>query len=162
MSTIAFWTDLEGHVGLWCACLPALQPLVRLLSFKLGLRSSLDSNKTPGYGTSGMKSGGGGTGTGPVSSSRSKHGYVRNGSGVDIGSETDGDVDGSRDSGSSGRGIVMAYGKCEGDVEMYDLERGEGTPAPGEIRRKTEVSVQIEQGTFLEDGRKTRRRWMGV
>ncbi|KAF2815952.1 uncharacterized protein BDZ99DRAFT_565848 [Mytilinidion resinicola] len=48
ISIASFWTDLEGHVGLWVACFPALQPLLRLLSFKLGLRRKLLSSSNLG------------------------------------------------------------------------------------------------------------------
>ena len=44
MTSIAFWTDIEGHKGLWVACFPALQPLVRIAAYRLGLRTSLDSS----------------------------------------------------------------------------------------------------------------------
>jgi len=29
MTTIGIWTDLETHVGIWCGCFPAMQPILR-------------------------------------------------------------------------------------------------------------------------------------
>ncbi|KAL5585893.1 hypothetical protein FOVSG1_013585 [Fusarium oxysporum f. sp. vasinfectum] len=54
MARVATWVVLEIHVGLWCGSFPALQPLLRLVSYKVGLRSHLDSTNmptTPGTGT---------------------------------------------------------------------------------------------------------------
>src|SRR5688572_15079532 len=45
MSTIGLWTDLEGHVGLWCGCFPAFQPILRAFFSSIGLSRLISSYK---------------------------------------------------------------------------------------------------------------------
>jgi hypothetical protein len=50
MTTIGIWTDLEGHVGLWCGCFPALQPILRAVLSSVGASRLLSSYKNSQYG----------------------------------------------------------------------------------------------------------------
>ena len=38
---IYLWTNIEANIGLICACLPAMMPLIRLVRGKLGSKASL-------------------------------------------------------------------------------------------------------------------------
>lgn len=138
MSTIGIWTDLEAHVGLWCGCFPALQPLLRIISFKLGLRTKLDSyGATPGkksVGTSGHLGGASGA-------PRSNHGYARKGNGVDVkGNQTDTD---------SQKGIVSRKGSFEMD-------------SMGQIQKQTEIRVSVEERSNGEKKVIRQESWMDL
>lgn len=124
MASIAFWTDIEGHVGLWVACFPALQPLVRLAAFRLGLRTSLDSSGRSGP-------------TGPSSSrtphSLGKSGYLRSGNDVD-----EYDANSSKSSGA-----IVSPGS-------YEMDGISGSPGIG-IRRDVEFAVYSSRMDTPED-----------
>lgn len=42
------WTDLEIHVGIWVSCFPALQPILRIFTRRLGVKTTV-SDTTPVY-----------------------------------------------------------------------------------------------------------------
>ena len=157
MGTIGIWTNLEGHIGFWCCCFPALQPIIRFVSFKVGIRSKLRSYGNTNQKHYGGRSGTGGaprTGThGGANGSRSqtavttKNGYVKNGSGVDNSSDAD-----------SVRAIVISAKAMEADgdsMEMNAMDMGR----KGTIHMRTEVSIQTEQ---RDPGLKPRRGGPGV
>lgn len=114
MATIGVWTDLEGHVGLWVGCFPAMQPILRTISYKLGLRSKLLSyGATPAKNTNGVA-------TPNKAVQRSTHGYLRSGNGVDrAGTDTDAD---------SQKAIIASD---------YNVELGQ-------IRKQTDLEVKVE------------------
>lgn len=128
MSTIGPWTDLEGHAGLWVASFPALQPLIRMMSYKLGLRSAIDSYGRSNPGDKNKKSGH----THNISASNNwknttsrKSGYAKNGSGIDLDDNSE-------------RGIVAGTNKS--DIELDNM-----SSESGQIHKKVDYNVRVEE-----------------
>ncbi|KUJ17275.1 uncharacterized protein LY89DRAFT_746789 [Mollisia scopiformis] len=145
MSTIGPWTDLEGHAGLWVASFPALQPLIRTMSYKLGLRSALQSYGQSSGGKnnkSGAKVPGGSNNW--ASTVPRKSGYAKNGSGIDL------------DDGSE-RGIVAGD---KSDTELDNLS-ADST----HIHKKVDYDVRVEEiprGDYDDPRRVTNKSWVDV
>ncbi|KAF6836905.1 hypothetical protein CMUS01_05219 [Colletotrichum musicola] len=134
MSTIGIWTDLEGHVGLWVASFPALQPLIRMVSFRLGFRSKLQSYGHKGQYNNG-NDGGRSNGDAWPSALRSKSRYTGGGSGVK-----------AADSNSE-RGLFSSDGEIEGGgVELNSLET-----VASVIKKEVGVDVRVDKAKAQDD-----------
>lgn len=134
MGRVAIWVSIELHVGLWCGSFPALQPLIRLVSYQVGLRSHLYStDKTPARGTR--------TGTRPGASQYIRQSHVAD---TDPGSD-----------GASARAIVTSANATTESVELGHMDN-KG------INVKTDVTVRIEDQVYSRDRGKMETTWDAV
>lgn len=133
---VSAWTTTEVHVGLWCGCFPALQPLLRLVSYKVGLRSRLDStNKKTAHET----------GTHALSRSDwpSTNGYFQQHSDID----RDGD-------GASQKVMVSGGDSTTEYVELDEVDKG--------IMLRTDVVIKVEESVYTRERHEVKTTWAVV
>lgn len=140
MSTIGQWTDLEGHVGLWCGCFPAMQPILRSFLSSIGASRLLSSNKLSRTGGDayGNKSGN----NNKSNNNMGSRGWNRSNA-IPLSSRPHGDLD---DCG--GEDNISQKGIIRGDFELSELEDGKGGgggAGRGEIVKNTRVQISYEQ-----------------
>ncbi|KAH6961747.1 hypothetical protein BKA56DRAFT_499771 [Ilyonectria sp. MPI-CAGE-AT-0026] len=135
VATTDFATDTP-YKTVRCGCFPALQPLLRLVSYKVGLCSGLDStSKKTTHGT--------GTHAQSRSDWTGANGYFKQHSDID----RDGD-------GASQRVIVSGGDSTTEYVELDELNKG--------IMLRTDVVVKVEEGVHTRERHDVKTTWHAV
>ncbi|EEU35689.1 uncharacterized protein NECHADRAFT_87934 [Fusarium vanettenii 77-13-4] len=142
MARVSSWTALEVHVGIWCGCFAGLQPLVRLVSYKLKLRSRLDSTKTP------MESHTRHNGPSIMLNDRDLPGFGRSLKTARV-SDTETDAASSRD-------MLNDRSLAGQELELGDMD------STGRILRQTRVDVRVEEGLPVTDRQEVRHTWNAI
>ncbi|RSL42772.1 hypothetical protein CEP54_015361 [Fusarium duplospermum] len=142
MARVSSWTALEVHVGIWCGCFAGLQPLVRLISYKLKLRSRLDSKKTSTVSQNRHN------GPGVMLNDRDLHGFGESLKTARV-SDTDADAASSRD-------MLNDKGLAGQELELGEMD------STGHILRQTHVDARTEDGLPVTDRQEVRHTWNAI
>ncbi|OLN82298.1 hypothetical protein CCHL11_10178 [Colletotrichum chlorophyti] len=135
MLKCAAWTDAELHVGLWVGCLPSLQPLLRHASFALGLRSRLDTSVPSGKTTTTSA-----TDSGIRKSVLDRWSRSWDNGWACIRGET---PVSSQPLTNRNKELVEGQVGSARDVEMMDLEKGEGA---GKVDEQRDILIEVNLG----------------